>query len=200
MIESKTKQSNIMKKALKIIGVFILCIILIPLIMALFISRDFNFETSVTINAPIDSVWTHANTLAGLDSWSPWKEMDPAMETNAGGIDGEVGAWQSWVSDVKDVGSGKQSIVNIVAPTLFETNLEFYTPYNSEADGYVKLTSKDNETTATWGFKSLIPYPLNLMKLMVSEEGMKEPFDKGLNKLKTLSEAMMVVKETETEM
>jgi len=188
-----------MKKAFKIIGIILLCIILIPLIMSLFVSKDFNFETSVTINAPIDSVWTHTNTLAGLDSWSPWKEMDPAMETDAGGIDGEVGAWQSWVSEVKDVGNGKQSIVNIEAPTLIETYLEFYTPYNSEADGYVKLTSMDNKTTATWGFKSIMPYPFNLMKLMYSEEDMKEPFDKGLNKLKVLSEAMMVFIETEKE-
>ncbi len=187
-----------MKKALKIIGIIVLCIILIPLIIALFVSKDVNFETSVNINAPIDSVWMHTNTLAGLDSWSPWREMDPAMETDAGGIDGEVGAWQSWVSEVKDVGSGKQSIVNIEAPILFETYLEFYTPYNSEAQGYVKLSDMDNGMTeAIWGFKSVMPYPFNLMKLMFSEEDMKEPFDKGLNKLKSLSESMIVVMETE---
>lgn len=116
--------------------------------MALFVSKDFDYETSVTIDAPIDSVWTHTSTLAGLDSWSPWKEMDPEMETDAGGMDGEVGAWQFWKSENTDVGSGKQSIVNIEAPYLFETSLEFYTPYDSEADGYVKLTITDDGTTA----------------------------------------------------
>ncbi len=182
-----------MTKALKIIGAIILTLILIPLIMALFISKDFDFETSVTINAPIDSVWTHTNTLSGLDSWSPWKEMDPEMKTDAGGMDGEVGAWRSWESEVEDVGNGKQSIVNVEAPILFETYLEFYTPYDSEADGYVKLTSLDDGTTAVWGFKSVMPYPFNLMKLFVSEEEMGEPFQKGLTKLKALSEAMMLM-------
>lgn len=167
--------------------------------MALFVSKDFDYETSVTIDAPIDSVWTHTSTLAGLDSWSPWKEMDPEMETDAGGIDGEVGAWQFWKSENTDVGSGKQSIVNIEAPYLFETSLEFYTPYDSEADGYVKLIITDDGTTAAWGFKSVMPYPFNLMKLIISEEEMDEPFLKGLNKLKALSEAMMVVIETEEE-
>ena len=167
--------------------------------MALFVSKDFNFESSVTINAPIDSVWMHTNNLVGLDSWSPWKEMDPTMKTDAGGVDGEVDAWQFWDSKNKDVGSGKQTIINIEAPHLFETYLEFYTPYNSEANGYVKLSTENDMTVASWGFKSIMPYPFNLMKLMYSEEDMKEPFDKGLNKLKALSEAMMVVKETEEE-
>ena len=188
-----------MTKALKIIGAILLTLIIIPLIMALFVSKDFNFESSVTINAPIDSVWMHTNNLVGLDSWSPWKEMDPTMKTDAGGVDGEVDAWQFWDSKNKDVGSGKQTIVNIEAPHLFETYLEFYTPYNSEADAYVKLTSENNMTVVTWGFKSVMPYPFNLMKLMYSEEDMKEPFDKGLNKLKALSETMMVVKEAEEE-
>ena len=197
MIDSKPKQTHIMIKALKIIGIIIITLILIPFIMALFISKDFNFETSITIKAPIDSVWTHTHTLVGLDSWSPWREMDPDMKTDAGGMDGEIGAWQSWESEVKDVGYGKQSIVNIEAPQLFETYLEFYTPYESKADGYVMLSTEDDMTIAKWGFKSVMPYPFNLMKLMYSEEDMKEPFDKGLAKLKALSETMMVIKETE---
>jgi hypothetical protein len=186
-----------MKKALKIIGITILCIILIPLITALFVSKDFNFETSVTINAPIDSVWTHTNSLAGLDSWSPWREMDPAMTTESGGLDGEIGAWQSWKSEVRDIGNGKQTIVNIEPPLILQTYLEFYTPYSSEADGFLKLAKVEEGTIATWGFNSKMPYPFNLMKLFTNPEVMKEPFDMGLKNLKALSEAMMVVEETD---
>lgn len=193
----KTSNFINMKKALKIIGIIILIIVVVPLIVALFVSKDFNFETSVTINAPIDSVWTHTNSLAGMDRWDPWDEMDSAIKKERGGMDGEVGSWQSWKSESKDVGHGKQTITNLKAPELIETYLEFYEPYESEAQGYVSLKTEGNKTVATWGFKSEMPYPFNLMKLTLNEDDMKIPFDKGLNKLKALSEAMMVVKAIE---
>lgn len=181
-----------MKKLLKIIGIIVLCIIIIPLIVGLFISKNFDFETSIIIKAPLDSVWKHTNTLAGLNSWSPWRDMDPDMTVKYGGIDGEVGAWQSWESEVKKVGSGKQTIVSVETPTSLKTYVEFYSPYESEADGYVKLTNEGDETIVIWGVKSIMPYPFNLMKLFYSNADMVEPFQIGLKKLKKLSEDMII--------
>jgi len=69
-------------KILKYIGIVLLVLIAIPLIIALFVSKDFNYEKSISINAPVDSVWMYTSSLGGLDKWSPWNDLDPNMKNN----------------------------------------------------------------------------------------------------------------------
>lgn len=167
-----------------IIIYLILAIIAILLLVALFISKDLNYDKSIKINSPIDSVWDKVSSLAAMDKWSPWKEKDPKMQQKITGVDGEVGAEQIWESKVKEVGTGSQKIVNIVIPTLFETKLNFIKPFKSTADGYVKLEKDGEGTIVTWGFKSQMSYPMNLMKLFMNfEKSMDKEFGNGLNKL-----------------
>ena len=167
----------------------ILGIIALVLILALFISRDMNYEKSITINSSPENVWENVNSLGALDKWSPWNEKDPNMEKTLTGTDGEVGAKQSWVSKVKDVGEGSQTIMKLDKPNLLETKLEFLKPFKSTADAYVKLYENGEETRVTWGFKSQAPYPMNLMKLFMNfEKSMDADFGKGLNKLKEICE------------
>ncbi|MFZ4724908.1 MAG: hypothetical protein ACOYMD_05640, partial [Paludibacter sp.] len=79
-------------KALKLIGIGLLVVVAILLIIALFIPKDFAYEKSITINAPIDSVWQNTNSLTGLDKWSPWNDHDPIMKKEMVGVDGTIGA------------------------------------------------------------------------------------------------------------
>lgn len=168
----------------------ILGIIALVLIVALFISKDLNYEKSISINSSADNVWENVNSLGAMEKWSPWGEKDPNMKRTLTGTDGEVGAKQSWVSDVKDVGEGSQTIVGLDRPNLLETKLEFLKPFKSTADAYVKLDENGNETTVTWGFKSQMPYPMNLMKIFMNfEKSMDADFGKGLSKLKQLCES-----------
>ena len=148
-----------------------------------------NYEKSISIEAPVDSVWENISSLAAMDKWSPWNDKDPNMKKTLTGVDGEVGAKQSWVSDVKDVGEGSQTISKIDKPNLFETKLEFLKPFKSFADGYVKLSEANGTTETTWGFKSTMPYPMNLMKLFMNfEKSMDIEFGNGLRKLKEICE------------
>ena len=74
-----------------------------------------------------------------------------------------------------------------VAGGLFETKLNFIKPFKSTADGYVKLKKDGEGTITTWGFKSQMPYPMNLMKLFMNfEKSMDKEFGDGLNKLKEI--------------
>ncbi len=176
-------------KILKIIGFGLLILIAIPLIIALFVSNDMNYEKSINIDAPIEVVWENVNSLSDLDKWSPLNEYDPNMQKKISGTDGTVGAKQEWESDVDEVGKGSQTITKLDPPNLIETDLKFYTPYESEAKGYVKLVEEGDNTLATWGFDSEMPYPFNVMKVFVDfEELMDEEFSKGLTNLKRLSE------------
>ncbi len=176
-------------KALKYVGIGLLVLIGIPLIAALFISKEMNYEKSISINAPIDSVWVNVSSLSAMDKWSPWNDHDPNMKKSLTGTDGEIGATASWESDVKEVGKGSQTIARIEKPTSFETDLKFLVPFESEAKGYVRLSPEGDGTKATWGFKSEMPYPVNFTKIFMNmEEMMGKDWESGLGKLKTLSE------------
>ena len=168
----------------------ILAIVAVLLILPLFISKELNYEKSVSINAPIDQVWKNVSSLSAMDQWSPWNTKDPDMERSLTGIDGEVGARQSWVSQKKDVGEGSQTIVGVDEPNRLLTKLEFIKPFKSEADAYVKLDKTSEGTNATWGFESQMAYPMNIMKLFMNfEKNMDKDFGAGLEKLKNICEA-----------
>jgi hypothetical protein len=176
-------------KILKKIGIILITLTTIILIVAIFVSKEVIYEKSVSIDAPIEIVWENVNSLADLDKWSPWNDYDPNMIKEFTGTDGEIGATASWDSDVKEVGKGSQTITKIEEPNLFETDLKFYEPYESQAKGYIKVHKEDNTTKVTWGFQSKIPYPFNLMNLFTNmEEMMGKDWDKGLLTLKNICE------------
>ncbi|MBN1651462.1 MAG: SRPBCC family protein [Bacteroidales bacterium] len=187
-------------KILKYLGIGLLVIVALVLLIALFVPKDVVYEKSILINAPIETVWENTNSLADMDKWNPWDEKDPTMSKGFMGTDGTIGAMQSWDSEVKEVGKGTQTITNIEAPTLFETDLVFLTPYESEAKAYVKLVQEGAQTNVTWGFKSVMPYPMNITSLFVNMESMMgEDWNKGLTKLKTICETEIPYNQTDTE-
>ena len=174
-------------KILKCLGLGIVAILIIVLVVALFVPKTFEYEKSISINAPIDSVWLRTNSLATLDKWSPWNDHDPKMKKEMTGEDGMVGAKQSWESDI--VGWGSQKIVNVQKPVLLETELVFLKPYKSHGKAYVKLLTDGVGTKATWGMAGSMPYPFNVMILFMNmEKTMGKDWDNGLSKLKSLSE------------
>jgi hypothetical protein len=176
-------------KIIKYIGLGILSVLGIALIAGLFISKELNYEKSIVINAPIDTVWENVNSLSDMDKWSPWNALDPNMKKEMTGVDGTIGAMQSWESEVDEVGKGSQTISKIEAPYLMETKLKFYDPYESDAFGYIKLVEEGVGTKVTWGFKSEMPYPFNVTKIFMNmEEMMDKEWNTGLNNLKNISE------------
>lgn len=174
-------------KFLKYLGFGLLAIILAVLVVAIFVPKSFTYEKSIVINAPVDSVWKNANSLAALDKWSPWNDYDPNIKKEWSGEDGNIGAKQSWKSSI--IGIGSQTITTVQKPTLFETKLDFLKPQESHGKAYVKLSSNGVGTKATWGMTGGMPYPFNIMILFMNmEKTMGKDWDNGLAKLKTLSE------------
>jgi hypothetical protein len=174
-------------KALKYLAIGLGTLLALLLIVGLFVPKDFNYKKTITINAPIDTVWVNVNSLSALDKWSPWNDHDPVMKKELTGKDGTVGAMQSWESDI--VGSGSQTIVAIDKPTFFETDLNFFKPYKSHGKAYLKLVSEGTATKATWGMKGNMPYPMNILTLFMNmDKTMGNDWNHGLSKLKKLSE------------
>ena len=174
-------------KALKYFAIGLMSMVFILLIVALFIPKDFSYQKSVNIYAPIDTVWLNVSSLTALDKWSPWNDHDPTMKKKLTGTDGTVGAIMSWESEV--VGSGNQMITTIEKPTFFETQLNFIKPHESHGKAFIKLVTEGNGTMATWGMTGMMPYPMNVMILFMNmEKNMGNDWNIGLGKLKKLCE------------
>lgn len=170
-------------------GLAFLAIIGLLLITAKFVSEDITYEKTIVINAPIDSVWQHTNSLTALEKWSYRPDYDPNIKTEISETDGIIGAKNTWESDHKKLGKGSETITKIEAPNLLETDLKYYNSYNSDVKEYIKLTPEGLKTKVSWGFSMEISYPFNLLKFALNmEEVIGRDFEIGLAKLRTLSE------------
>lgn len=179
-----------MKKILLFIGALLLLVVGFFLVAGLFISKEYHFERTISINAPQAVVWENVSKFANHEKWSPWKDHDPNMKVKIEGQDGTVGAVYSWVGN-KEVGSGSQTLKALTPQSRVETLLQFKEPQESEAHAFIALKPQGpNTTDVTWGFDSEFPYPFNaIVKVCMDMDAMMDQdFSKGLQKLKTLSE------------
>lgn len=173
-------------KILKGILFGILGIIVLALISALFIQKEFSVEKTVVIEKPVDEVFEYVKMLKNQDKFSVWMQMDPNMKKTYMGMDGTVGAVAAWDSQNSDVGKGEQEIIGIEENKRIDYELRFIEPFEATDKAYM-LTEKvsDNQTKVIWGFNSIADYPMNLvMKLMGMEEMLGDQLQEGLNTLK----------------
>ena len=105
------------------------------------------------------------------------------------GTSGTVGEQSAWEGN-SDVGKGTQVIKEIKANEMVHNQLTFEEPFTSVSDAYILLTDEADGTRVTWKMEGAQPYPTNVMALFVDlNDLIGKDFDKGLNKLKKLSEA-----------
>ncbi len=176
-------------KILKRILLFIVSLIVIALVAALFVSKDLNVNKEVVINKPKQQVFDYIKQLKNQNKYSVWAKMDPNMKTSFTGTDGTVGFVSAWEGN-KDVGKGSQTITNIVDGDKLETDLKFIEPWESTAKAKMTTISvNDSVTKVSWGFESKMAYPMNLMKLFMNMEKMLgDDYEKGLANLKSVLE------------
>lgn len=179
-----------MKKALKIVGITITMLILIPLIVSIFAKKEYDVIREVKINKPVEEVFNYVVLLKNQDKYSAWGTMDPNQRTEYRGADGTVGFVSAWDSDDPDVGKGEQEITAIVPLTRIDYELRFLKPFKSTSNAFMTTTSLDEHITRVqWGFTGKMAVPMNLMLLTMDFEGMiGEDLQKGLNNLKEILE------------
>lgn len=175
-----------MLKFLRVIGVIILVVILIPLIAAFFIKKDYHVERSVVIEMPRDSVFNYVVMLKNQDNYSAWSEMDSKMKNEYRGTDGTVGFVSAWESDNGNTGKGEQEITAIIPGERIDYQLRFIKPFKSVSDVYmITEDAAGGGTLVRWGFTGRMNYPVNILLLLMSmEESIGNDFDTGLQNLK----------------
>ncbi len=177
-------------KILKKIAIVLALLIAIPLVVALFVKKDYHITREITINKPKHEVFEYIRFLKNQDNYSKWAIMDPEMKKSYKGTDGTVGFVSLWESKNGKIGVGEQEIVTIVEDEKLETKLRFKEPIENEDDATIVLTEVSaNETKVAWTFKGAFPYPMNLIGLFIdADKEFGADLEFGLNKLKTILE------------
>lgn len=177
-------------KILKRILLILAILIALPLIVALFVNKNYAVEKEVTINKPKQEVFDYVKLLKNQDNFSKWASMDPGMKKTYTGTDGTVGFVSRWESENPDVGTGEQEIKNITEGERVDYELRFIKPFESTENAYMTTENVNDSTTLLkWGFDGKMNYPMNLMLLFMDFEKMiGGDFETGLNKLKTILE------------
>lgn len=173
---------KILKKIL--IGIAILIVLI--LVTAVFVKKEYSVERELTINKPKQEVFDHIKLLKNHAKFNVWSMMDPEMKTEYTGTDGTIGFKSAWDSKNENVGKGEQTIAKITEGERIDFDLHFIKPFEGMAKAYMSTTANsENQTTVKWAFESKMPYPMNLMLLFMNMDNMLGPdLEKGLLNLK----------------
>ena len=152
---------------LKKILLGIAVIISIPLIIALFLKKEYVVEREITINKPQQEVFNYMKYLKNQDHYSKWVMMDPNMKKKFSGTDGTVGFIYAWDGN-DEAGEGEQEIKNLSEGKRVDVEVRFKRPFEGVANAPIDISSLgEKQTNVKWGMHGTSRYPLNFMNLFM---------------------------------
>ena len=176
-------------KILKIIGVILLAIVVILAIWVMTLSDEAHLERTATVNAPIEKVFGVVNDFGQVNEWSPWMKIDPeAKYTYSTNLVG-AGAYYSWTSDHKDVGNGRQDILESIENERVVTKMDFGGMTGTYTADFV-LEADGDATKVTWTFDGQTDAIGEKIFLVFTDAMLGPSYDEGLSNLKTYIEGL----------
>ncbi|WP_316820209.1 SRPBCC family protein [Pedobacter gandavensis] len=174
-------------KILKVILTGIVGLIVLALIVALFVKKEYAVEREIVINKPKQQVFDYIKFIKNQDNYSVWNRMYPNKKTSYKGTDGTVGFVYAW--DDKE-SAGEQEITKITEGERMDMALRFKVPFEANDQAYMITEAvTDGQTKVKWGFSGSMKYPMNLMILCMNMEDMLgKDLQKGLEDLKVILE------------
>lgn len=142
---------------------------------------------TATVNAPRARVHALVNDFHAWRAWSPWEDLDPAMEREHSGTESGVGAAYAW-SGNRRAGAGRMEITSST-PAAISIDLTFDKPFKARNGLAFELTEKGEATEVTWrmtgeqtGLMALVGriYPMDRM--------VGKDFERGLRRLTATAE------------
>jgi hypothetical protein len=152
--------------------------------------QSFAVERSITVAAPPEAIYPFLAELTRWRVWSPWEDVDPALDRTYEGTDGEVGSRYSWKGNRK-AGAGSMTITDLQEPRSVSLDLDFLKPFKASNKVVFTLTPDPaaEGTIVRWlmtgentGLAKLFT------KIVPTDKLVGGDFDKGLEKLKVVAE------------
>lgn len=174
-------------RALKTILIIVGAVVGILLVLGMFKEPHFRVERTTVINAPVGAVYANVSSLANMEKWGPWKEMEHNMTSQmSGSADGQVGAISHWKSDESE---GEQELAELVPDQKVRTKLRFISPWEANNEGTFDLSAMGDSTKVTWGIQGENNFMGRVMSVFMNMDKMVGPmFEKGLANLKGVTE------------
>ena len=169
----------------------IIGIALLIFIISSFAPKSYQLEKRVRIERPLPEVYNYVRYLRNQDHWVKWNQLDPEMKKEYKSEDGKIGFQTIWESSLRKVGTGQQTITALDDNKAIYTKLEFYKPFKSESDSYIRTEKiDDNSTEVCWGFSGEMNPPMNIILFfMNADKLMGHDFEEGLASLKKVLES-----------
>jgi hypothetical protein len=146
----------------------IVAILIIILLAAAFVKKDFRLEKQVTINQPAAVVYNYIKLIRNQEKYSVWVMKDPNIKIVYTGTDGTIGFTSSWVSKDKNVGIGEQEIKKITEGESVEVEIRFKKPFEATNQALTIVKALDaNTCNLSNVFTGTSKYPMNLMNLFM---------------------------------
>lgn len=170
-----------------VLGVIAGLVVLI-LVVALFVRKAYAITRSITILKPQPEVFQFVKHLKNQARYSKWVMVDPNMKTDFRGTDGTVGFIYAWEGN-KQAGKGEQEIKSIT-PERMDLEIRFEKPFEGVAQTpFLVEPLSENQTRVTWGMRSQMKYPMNIMLLFMNiEKILGKDLEDSLGNLKTVLE------------
>ena len=168
----------------------IAALVVLLLVIALFVQKEYTVVRDTTIARPVSQVFDYIKYIKNQDNYSVWNQLDPGMKKTYSGTDGTVGFMYAWDSNNKKAGKGEQQIILVKDGVQLDTDLHFIKPFEGRAIASL-LTAPvaDGKTKLTWSIYSKMNYPMNIMLLFMNMDKMLgTDLEKNLANLKALLE------------
>ncbi len=166
----------------------LLAAIVLLLLFATTRPDSFRVERSIAIKAEPARVYALLSDFHHFPSWSPWQNLDPAMQTTHSGAPSGQGAVYAWTGN-DAVGAGRMEILQTVPNTSVTVKLDFLKPFEGHNTTQYTLSSNAGMTTMTWAMFGPSPYLSKVLGVFVSMDSMiGKDFERGLANLKAVAE------------
>ncbi len=176
-------------KILKKLLFVLLSLIIIALIAAALMPKQYSVAVTETINRPKAEVYDYLKIFANQKAYSEWIKPDPNLKLEITGTDGTVGSKSSWKSDNSDVGEGSQTIT-AMTDNQIDIDLEFIAPMAGKGKVINKFESKDSTTTILSVETTFdAPFPTNLPSILIGKPMIEKTEKQIMANLKQILEA-----------
>ena len=115
-------------------------LIILLLLIAMFIKKEYTIEREISISQPVQQVFNYIKYLKNQDAYSVWNQLDPAMQKTYTGTDGTVGFTYAWDSANKQAGKGEQQITSIKDGERIDMALHFIKPFEGRSVAWMSTT------------------------------------------------------------
>jgi effector-binding domain-containing protein len=177
-----------MKILRRILMVVVVLVVLIAVI-SFILPTEYTVVRTISIKAPATVVEKQVKYYESFKEWNPFADADTAMATTIEGKDGELGAVYKWNGN-DEVGSGEME-VTAISENRIDQKLHFISPFEGFGAAWYEWSNANDSTSLTWGMKSEMKRPMNIMSLFMDmDEMIGTSYETGLGRVKERAEAM----------